>query len=654
MELAAQYKPRRVRWADAPRLLVTLGWMVLGAIPLTAAAEPAWLAGQQAFQQKNEAALAAARDRLASTPLAAYGPYWQARLALAQDDDRAVQTFLTQESGTWLAELSRRAWIEALGRRGDWPGVRREVAALRAEPPLEILCWSLQADAAAGQFERLPAMAERLWLTAQDLPSACTPLHRLLFERGILTAEARWWRWRLAADAAATGLQRFLAQQAGEAWSAEEAEQAVKAPAAYLQRTGLTSRLQREWAARAYGRWARTETDAAVAHLRAQGDRWGAQTAEAWRQIALAAARRFDPRAEAYFVLSQASYWPLAHREVRLRQRIRHGDWSAVLSLIDTLPEAEQQRRTWRFWRARAQLALQGLAPARAALASLSVDEDFYGLWAKSQLGPTMSAVQPAPLLTRADRARFAEQVGFQRALALFDADQRTAAAAEWNWAARQADDGVLRVAAEVAAARQWYDRAIFAAERIQGQPDPQARYLMPFREPIVRHARQQALPEAWVFGLIRQESRFLPAVTSAVGAGGLMQVMPATAAWIDRQIGQPHQPSRLRDPDENLRLGTWYLRYVHDRFGHPVYATAAYNAGPGRILQWRPDQPMDALQFIESIPFQETRDYVKKVMANTVHYSRLLGQGEAGGLNWLTPVPGRPVTPTEAPADGI
>ena len=139
--------------------------------------------------------------------------------------------------------------------------------------------------------------------------------------------------------------------------------------------------------------------------------------------------------------------------------------------------------------------------------------------------------------------------------------------------------------------------------------------------------ARQSQLDEAWVYGLMRQESRFQTEIRSSAGAMGLMQLMPATARWVAKRIGMSDfQQSRVTDVDVNIRLGTYYLRYVYDLLDEsPVLASAAYNAGPGRARQWRAGIPMEGAIYAETIPLTETRDYVKKVLVNATYYAAQL-----------------------------
>jgi soluble lytic murein transglycosylase len=203
----------------------------------------------------------------------------------------------------------------------------------------------------------------------------------------------------------------------------------------------------------------------------------------------------------------------------------------------------------------------------------------------------------------------------------------------EWNFALRDlaGDDRALLAAAARACAAAVWDRCINTSERTQTQLDLAQRYPMPYREQVLAQARAAGLDPADPYGLMRQESRFISDARSGVGASGLMQVMPATARWTARQLGLPYSPGALKDLDFNLRIGMAYLRRVLDDFGGALpLAAAAYNAGPGRPRRWREGAPLDAAAWAETIPFSETRDYVKKVLANATVYARLMGNEDA------------------------
>jgi soluble lytic murein transglycosylase len=168
----------------------------------------------------------------------------------------------------------------------------------------------------------------------------------------------------------------------------------------------------------------------------------------------------------------------------------------------------------------------------------------------------------------------------------------------------------------------------INTSDRTQREFDFTQRFPSPFRAAMAQYAAPLGLDENWIYGLIRQESRFIMDARSSVGASGLMQLMPATARYVARKMNVPNfTPARVNDLEINLQLGTGYLKMVLDDLdGSMVLATAAYNAGPGRPRSWRASLagPVEGAIFAETIPFNETRDYVKKVLSNSVYYAAL------------------------------
>ena len=257
----------------------------------------------------------------------------------------------------------------------------------------------------------------------------------------------------------------------------------------------------------------------------------------------------------------------------------------------------------------------------------LAQEFGFYGQLASEEVGAVMSN-PPETWKAGADELKAMEETsGVKRALYLNRLGLLQEGAKEWNIAMRGLDDKQLLTAAEVANRASWYDRAIYAAERTRTQHDFNLRFPTPYRPEISASAKQHQLDEAWVYGIVRQESRFYSEAKSRVGAMGLMQLMPATARWVARQLGvRNFHFSDATTIDTNTSFGAYYLRHVLDDLGHPVLATAGYNAGPSRAKRWRDAKPLEGAIYIESIPLGETRDYVKKVMANATTYASILG----------------------------
>ena len=153
--------------------------------------------------------------------------------------------------------------------------------------------------------------------------------------------------------------------------------------------------------------------------------------------------------------------------------------------------------------------------------------------------------------------------------------------------------------------------------------------YPLKYWEYVERYSRERSLDPYLVAAIIRQESTFNPVVKSRAGARGLMQIMPTTGKIISRQEGTRFRWQELIDPEANIRMGTLYLRRMLDQFGGRVdYALASYNAGPHRVEKWTGmDMTLDSEEFIEEIPFTETRDYVKAVLRNEKQYRRVYPQ---------------------------
>ena len=214
-----------------------------------------------------------------------------------------------------------------------------------------------------------------------------------------------------------------------------------------------------------------------------------------------------------------------------------------------------------------------------------------------------------------------------QRAQQLISLGLRSEGVREWNFTLRGMADRELLAAAQWACEREVWDRCINTSDRSKTEIDVAQRYPMPWRGALLNAARGSGLDTAVLYGLIRQESRFLTDARSHVGASGLMQLMPATARWTAKKIGLDFRPEMVNDRDVNLQLGAAYLKRVLDDFGGSLaMAAAAYNAGPGRPRRWREGVTLEAAAWAETIPFNETRDYVKKVLSNSVTYAALLG----------------------------
>jgi soluble lytic murein transglycosylase len=311
-----------------------------------------------------------------------------------------------------------------------------------------------------------------------------------------------------------------------------------------------------------------------------------------------------------------------------VRSALRVGDWNMVGATIESMPAALRADPTWVYWQGRALKADNKPEAARKEFASIADQAGFYSQLAEEELGRQIS-VPPGPApLSAAEVGVMERNEGFRRALKFYDLNLRFEGSREWNWELRKMDDRQLLAAAEFARQNDVLDRMVNTSDRTRTEIDFTQRFPAPHLDQMTQKARALGLDMAWVYGLIRQESRFIKNARSHVGASGLMQIMPATAKWVARKIGLTgFSADQVNDVDVNLILGTNYLNMVlGDLDGSQALASAAYNAGPGRPRAWRATlaQPVEGAIFAETIPFNETRNYVKNVLSNATYYAAL------------------------------
>jgi len=563
--------------------------------------------------------------------LAPWVEYWRLKLRIEDATAADVERYLAGHANTYLADTLRADWLKELGRRGDWPAFERTLGPL-VQDELEIRCHAWRARLARGDA---PAEIEAraLWSAElRELPEGCRKLVGELVARNAVDEERIWQRARLQLYYGyVTAARRTLEDLPAAARPDERLlAQAVTAPRQLAARAprDLEPRATREMLVFALLRLARSDLDAAARALR---EGTGARLPPAereylWARVATLAA--FEHRDEALDWYAHAGAAPLDDTQLawKARAALRAGRWQAVLDAIELMSPQAGLDLAWTYWRGRARDALGDAEGAREQYLRIAGQPLYYSVLATEELGGEASIPMPYHEASEAEVDAARSHPELARALELYRLGLRTEATREWMFAVRHMGDRRLLAAAELARRAAVFDRAIGTAGRTELLHDYRMRYLAPYREVFREYAGAYGLEEAWVLGTVRQESRFIPEARSGAGATGLMQILPHTARWVARRIGyKDYSPKRVAEVETNVTLGARYLQHMLERTGHPVLASTAYNAGPSRALRWQPARPLEGAIFIESIPFDETREYVKRVMANTVHYALLL-----------------------------
>ncbi|HYF57783.1 MAG TPA: transglycosylase SLT domain-containing protein [Burkholderiaceae bacterium] len=597
----------------------------------------------------------------ADHPLRMHVDHWRlrAQLAEARGDaptpaDAEARAFVERHAGTLAGDLARRDWLASLGRRQAWDAFDE---VLGGSPPprddLALRCHALQARLARG--ETVVADAREPLMQPRDLPEACMQLLSALVAAGQAGAPELAHRLEAALDSGSPAAVRRAVALAAPGLDARQVDAALARPV-----QALEAGPSRDLALVALATLARTDPAEAAQRMATAGARLrSSERAFVWGQIAANGMRRLAPESLAWAREARGARASDDSLGWIARAGLRGRDWAVVRGAIERMSEAGRADPTWTYWLGRAVMAQsdrpEAQHQARVLFTSIAGRADFYSQLAGEELGLPVIAPPRATPPTPAELAEVRAMPGLVRAFKWYELGLRQEGNREWNFSMRGLTDRQLIAAAEHGRQRGMLDRAVNAADRTRDEHDFTLRFPMPFAERLVPIARQQGVDPAWVYGLIRQESRFVADARSPVGASGLMQIMPATARWIAKKMGAgDFEAHRINELETNLQFGSFYLRTVHDGLDRSmVLASAGYNAGPGRPRSWRGTlpQPLEGAAFAEIIPFNETRGYVKHVLSNAAWYAAIT-TGQPQSLKALLGEiqPGPAVAPTPSP----
>jgi soluble lytic murein transglycosylase len=560
------------------------------------------------------------------------------RTTLRQSNNKAIEAFLDQYGMLKPARDLRYRYALDLARRGELDSYFDIYQSFYQGREIEKLdCLALQAELAAGREQHVVYRAKELWLVGKSQVDECDLVFKRLIETNAIAPSDYLLRFDLAIEAREFSLARWLGESIDEshvaqanAWldAQRNAEQFLRK---YNQRANSeASRRQFVYAAE---RLAFSDPQRALelwAAVKQQFSFLQQQELRTDRHIALWTARDFLP--DAYALLTALPQAAQNDEVLRWRARgsLREQAWLRLLKDIQAMSTSERNAEEWRYWYAVAlQQAGQVLA-AKAGFQSLATERSYYGFLAADELDLPYVLDYSNLSVDEDSIAAIASRTDILRARELFLVGLDGRGRSEWDAVVDDFGPAEKAQAAILADRWGWHSRAISTAASIGEYDDLSLRYPLPFETDFVRHASSAKISIPWAYGIARSESLFMRDIRSSAGAIGVMQLMPATGRTVSKKNNLPYYGiDTLTDPQANIRLGTIYLGEMANRYGgNQVLATAAYNAGPHRVDRWMPEQgSIDARIWIENIPFNETRKYVRRVlMAETIFYWRMTG----------------------------
>jgi soluble lytic murein transglycosylase len=607
----------------------------------------AFKAAEQAAGLENRILFNTLKVALRDYPLYPYLLYRDLTRHLPEASSGEVRDFLQRYQDSPLAGQLRPQWIKQLAQQQRWSDILQDYQA-GADTATE--CLYDQALLNTGRENEALNNVEALWLVGTSQPDVCDPLFEQWRAKGGITRERIWQRFTLAMNAGQTGLGRYLNhllpepdKAIAELWIAvyEKPQRVLEADRFNLGNPYTPAiLLDGVW------QWSKRDSVAAAQALDQLQQRYHLPPSEKLnqleRRLAILIAKRGHPSAAVRLSTLPQEVVDQEVEEWRVRMALQRSDWALVLQWIDTMRAETRNALGWLYWRARALEVLGNGNAARTIYQSLAQNRDYYGFLAADRLGLPYQIEHHPIQVSEKTVETLARLPGFLRAHELYLLDRPVEARAEWSFVSQDFTPEQLITAAKLAQSWDWYGMAIATLARADVWDDLELRFPLPHRQAIDNYARSHNLDPAWVYAVMRQESLFQPDARSAAGALGLMQIMPGTGRKIAADLNL-HLPGSyaLFNVDTNIQYGTYYLRYTLNQLqGNPVLATAAYNAGPNRIQDWLPQQTMlDADIWAELIPFDETRNYVRRVMEYAAVYEWRLGRPQSSMRNRMVRV---------------
>ncbi|MBI1422516.1 MAG: transglycosylase SLT domain-containing protein [Gammaproteobacteria bacterium] len=592
-------------------------------------------------------------------PLYPYLQFEEIKRNLRGSNYKDVQRFLEANAGTPLAGRLQYLWLKSLARQHQWATL---IDNFYYTNDVALQCDFAHALIEEQQPQRAYNVLAGLWLTGHSLPSRCDYPIEKWFAAGGLTQELVWERIRLAMQARQSKLAMYLSKFVAPAdrywvrmWAKVHRDPAFVTQV-YARFKDKDTPLLRWVIGDGLRRMSSKDAAAAASYWGEWRDKFNFSATEKdriERRLTLALVSSDPGASKSWLKELELDADDQRINELYILNAIQDQDWEIALGWLDRMSEAEQQSDRWRYWRGRTLEALGRLDEARSVYLLNADSRSYYGFLSADRAGMDYRFDHRPLSFTSQDLSPIEKIPAIERARELYALNRVVDARREWNFALQQLDKSQMLKAAQLAYDWNWHDRAIITLAQANYWDDLEKRFPLAHRDVVINYAHQQQIDPAWAFAIIRQESAFTNDARSHAGALGLMQLLPRTARQIAHSLRLRFKRNDLLDAETNVRLGIKYLKKVKDIFnGNNVLATAAYNAGDARVRQWLPKAGMlPADVWVETVPYNETRDYLQRVMTYTVIYEERLGRTPVPLVERMLPITGEPTVVSSSKA---
>lgn len=561
----------------------------------------AFLQAEQLLLQQDSAGFLTQMQQLKAYPLYPYLQSQWLRKNLQQTSE--IELFLALYKDSYYANVLRQDWLSWLAKNQQWAKFVLYYQEANDDKKTALQCHFALAQYNTGKQEQALSIAQELWVKATTNP-ACNEIFSVLRLSPAFTEELLW--------------QRFSASLRGKKANTKLAAQLKQQMSASAQKT-----------AELWLKVANSNLSSVLEIWESQKSAINPETVDYIAQklgLGFAAAGYYS---NAYSYLIQVANPDENTRHTLIRAALREQNWPHIAAALTKLTDQEKTEDKWRYWQGRAWAETGKTAEAREIFTALSKKSNFYAFLAADKLKIAYQVTHIPVPVTAQDLKNLQQQDDFKVVAEWLTLGRKDEALKQWWHSIKKADPKQIMAAAKLAQAWQMPKLAAFTIAKAEYWQDLELRFPIAYSQEINNHALKQNLDPALVFGLIRQESVFDELAGSNVGARGLMQIMPATGRQIARQLQEPWRSDMsLYEPETNIKYGTFYYKQLLDKFnGQAALAAAGYNAGPGRVIQWLPDKPMAMDIWIETIPFNETRQYVAMVLSNALFYQHRMNR---------------------------